>query len=107
LRPLGIRGAFEALEKSQSQTDEKGRSLELAVQKARHEASRIEQQFQATEPENRLVAELEKRRNHVLEQVDEMERRSGEAAIAAPQLTTEQSPIAAAVFDCTAENPPH
>ena len=31
LRPVGIQAAFDALEKSQSQTDEKRRSLELAV----------------------------------------------------------------------------
>jgi hypothetical protein len=91
LRPVGIQAALEALEKSKSQTDEKRRSIELAVQKARYEASRIERQYQATEPENRLVAgELEKRWNHALEQVAEMERRLEEAAIAAPQLTTEQ-----------------
>ncbi len=70
LRPVGIQAAFDALEKSQRQTDEKRRSLELAVEKARYEASRIERQYQATEPENRLVAaELEKRWNHALEQV--------------------------------------
>jgi septal ring factor EnvC (AmiA/AmiB activator) len=76
LRPVGIQAAFEALEKSQSQTDEKRRSLELAVQKARYEANRIERQYQTTEPENRLVAaELEKRWNNALTQVAEMERR--------------------------------
>jgi septal ring factor EnvC (AmiA/AmiB activator) len=86
LRHVGIQSAFEALEKSQTQTDEKRRSLELAVQKARYEASRIERQYQATEPENRLVAaELEKRWNHALEQAAEMERRLEEAATAAPQ----------------------
>ena len=91
LRPVGIEAAFEALEKSQSQTDEKRRSFELAVQKARYEASRIERQYQATEPENRLVAaELEKRWNNALAQVAEMEHRFEEAASAAPQLTTEQ-----------------
>ncbi|MGA7316008.1 MAG: recombinase family protein [Silvibacterium sp.] len=91
LRPVGIQAAFEALEKSQSQTDEKRRSLELAVQKARYEASRIERQYQATEPDNRLVAaELEKRWNNALVQVAEMERRLEEATITAPQLTTEQ-----------------
>jgi len=91
LRPVGIQSAFEALEKSQTQTDEKRHSLELAVQKARYEASRIERQYQATEPENRLVAaELEKRWNHALEQAAERERRLEEAATAAPQLTTEQ-----------------
>jgi len=91
LRPVGIQSAFDALEKSQTQTDEKRRALELAVQKARYEASRIERQYQATEPENRLVAaELEKRWNHSLAQVTEMERRLEEAASAVPQLTSEQ-----------------
>ena len=91
LRPVGIQAAFDALKKSQTQTDEKRRSLELAAQKARYEANRIERQYQATEPENRLVAtELEKRWNHALALIAEMERRLNEAAIAAPQLTTEQ-----------------
>ncbi len=91
LRPVGIQAAFDALEKSQSQTNERRRSLELALQKARYEASRIERQYQATEPENRLVAaELEKRWNNARAQVAEMERRREEAAIVAPQLTTEQ-----------------
>src|ERR1035441_9653913 len=91
LRPVGIQAAFDAMEKSQTQTDEKRRALELAVQKARYEASRIERQYQATQPENRLVAaELEKRWNHSLAQVAEMERRLEEATIVAPQLTPEQ-----------------
>jgi len=89
LRPIGIQAAFDALEKSQCQTDEKRRSLELAVQKARYEATRIERQYQATEPENRLVAaELEKRWNHALAQIADLERRLEEATAAAPQLTT-------------------
>ena len=88
LRPIGMQAALDALDSSQSQTDEKRRSLELAVQKARYEASRIERQYQATEPENRLVAaELEKRWNNALMQVAEMERRLEEATISAPHLT--------------------
>jgi hypothetical protein len=64
LRPLGVQAALDALDHSQNQTDKKRRSLELALQKARYEASRIERQYQATEPENRQVAaELEKRWN--------------------------------------------
>jgi hypothetical protein len=91
LRPVGIQAALEALERSQNQTDEKRRSLELAVQKARYEANRIERQYQAIEPENRLVAaELEKRWNNALAQVAELEHRLGEATIAAPQLMPEQ-----------------
>jgi hypothetical protein len=84
LRPIGVQAALDALDRSHSQTDEKRRSLELAVQKARYEASRIERQYQATEPENRLVAaELEKRWNNALTHVAEMERRLEEATISA------------------------
>jgi hypothetical protein len=91
LRPLGVQAALDALERSQSQTDEKRRSLELALQKARYEAGRIERQYQATEPENRLVAaELEKRWNNALNHAAEMERRLEEAMVAAPQLSQEQ-----------------
>ena len=91
LRPVGIQAAFDALESSQSQTDEKRRSLELALEKARYEASRIERQYQATESENRLVAaELEKRWNNALTHVAEMERRLDEATLAAPLLSPEQ-----------------
>jgi len=91
LQPLGIQAAFDALEQSQSQVDEKRRSLELALQKARYEAGRIERQYQSTEPENRLVAaELEKRWNNALTHVAEMEQRVDEAVTAAPPLTAEQ-----------------
>jgi DNA invertase Pin-like site-specific DNA recombinase len=91
LRPVGIHAAFDALERSQSQIEEKRRSLELALEKARYEASRIERQYQATEPENRLVAgELEKRWNNALMHATEMECRLEEATIEAPQLTPEQ-----------------
>jgi len=70
---------------------EKRRSLELALQKARYEASRIERQYQATEPENRLVAaELEKRWNDALTRVTEIERRLEEAGALTSQLTAEQ-----------------
>ena len=91
LRPLGVQAALDALDRSQSQRDEKRRSLELAVQKARYEASRIERQYQATEPENRLVAaELEKRWNSALTHAADMEQRLVEASAQAPQLTAEQ-----------------
>ena len=91
LRPIGIQAAFDALDRSQSQTDDKRSSLELALQKARYEAARIERQYQATEPENRLVAaELEKRWNNALTHVAEIERRLEETIVAAPQTSPEQ-----------------
>lgn len=91
LRPVGIDASLKALERSQNRTDEKRRSLELAVQKARYEAARIARQYQATEPENRLVAaDLENGWNKALVHSAEMERRLEEATSAAPQLTPEQ-----------------
>ncbi len=92
LRPLGVQAALDALEQSESQTDEKRRSLELALEKARYEAGRIERQYQATEPENRLVAaELERRWNQALTHVTEMQQRLDEATASAPLLTPDQS----------------
>ena len=83
--------ALDALDRSDNQNDEKRRAIELAVQKARYEAGRIERQYQATEPENRLVAaELEKRWNRALTHVADMELRLEEASSSAPQLTLEQ-----------------
>jgi DNA invertase Pin-like site-specific DNA recombinase len=91
LRPIGIQAAFDALDRTQNQTDEKRRSLELALQKARYEASRIERQYQATEPENRLVAaELETRWNSALNHVAELEQRLEEANAQTTRLTPEQ-----------------
>jgi DNA invertase Pin-like site-specific DNA recombinase len=91
LRPLGVQAALDAIDRSHNQTDEKRRSLELAVQKSRYEAGRIERQYQATEPENRLVAaELEKRWNRALTHVAELELRLEEATSSAPKLTQEQ-----------------
>jgi DNA invertase Pin-like site-specific DNA recombinase len=91
LRPLGVQAALDALEQTRNRTDEKRRSLELALQKARYDAGRIERQYQATEPENRLVAaELEKRWNSALTHAAELERRLEDATASAPQLTPEQ-----------------
>src|SRR5262249_29887306 len=52
------------------------KALELALERARYEANRARRQFDAVEPENRLVAsELENRWNNALAQVAELEAR--------------------------------
>ena len=56
IRPLGIQAALDAWDHSQNVEDEKQRALKLALEKARYEAGRIERQYEAAEPENRLVA---------------------------------------------------
>lgn len=91
IRPLGIQAALDAWDRSRNQKDEKRHTLELALEKARYEAGRIERQYQATEPENRLVAaELEKRWNRALAQVGELETRLEESRQDTLPLSDEQ-----------------
>jgi hypothetical protein len=63
-------------EQTQAADDENRKALELALERARYEANRAQRQFDAVEPENRLVAsELEDRWNSALAQVAELEAR--------------------------------
>jgi hypothetical protein len=62
LRPTVLQSAFDAYEKETLQGSRKIEALELALQQARYESQRARRQFDAAEPENRLVCgELEKR----------------------------------------------
>jgi hypothetical protein len=91
IRPLGIQAALDAWDHSQNAEDEKQRALKMALEKARYEAGRIERQYEATEPENRLVAgELEKRWNAALAHVSDLEARITEAMRSTAQLGEEQ-----------------
>jgi hypothetical protein len=76
IQPAGIEAAVKVSECAQAEDDEKRKALELALERARYEANRARRQFDAVEPENRLVAaELEARWNHALEQVAALEGR--------------------------------
>jgi hypothetical protein len=76
IQPAGIEAAVKISEGSQAESDEKRKALELALERARYEANRARRQFDAVEPENRLVAgELEARWNHALEEVATLENR--------------------------------
>jgi len=76
IRPAGIEAAIKMGEHAQVADDEKRKALELALERARYEANRARRQFDAVEPENRLVAsELENRWNNALAQVAELEAR--------------------------------
>jgi len=67
IEPAGIEAAFKASEQAALEDQEKRRAVELALERARYEAKRAERQFDAVEPENRLVAaELEGRWNGAL-----------------------------------------
>ena len=64
LQPLGVEAAVRAIADSEHQTAEKQRQIELALEQARYEAARARRQYDAVDPDNRLVAgELERRWN--------------------------------------------
>ncbi len=75
LQPLGMEAALAVAEARSHQRSDKRDQLELALQQARYEAARALRQYDATDPENRLVAgELERRWNERLVAVRELER---------------------------------
>ena len=74
LQPLGVEAALAAIEARGQRRSEKKDQLELALQQARYEAARAQRQYDATDPENRLVAgELERRWNERLAAVRDLE----------------------------------
>jgi DNA invertase Pin-like site-specific DNA recombinase len=68
LKPLGIDAAVKALEAQTSETSAAQRQLALALRQARYEAAHARRQYDAVDPDNRLVAgELERRWNEALQ----------------------------------------
>jgi DNA invertase Pin-like site-specific DNA recombinase len=67
LQPLGIEAALAAAEMQRAENTEKRRQIEFALEQARFEATRARRQYDAVDPDNRLVAgELERRWNERL-----------------------------------------
>jgi hypothetical protein len=100
IQPAGIEAAVKLTECTQLEDDEKRKALELALERARYEEKRARRQFDAVEPENRLVAsELEARWNGALAQVAEAEARLAAAGNAAVPLTEGQKEELAALSE--------
>jgi DNA invertase Pin-like site-specific DNA recombinase len=75
LQPLGVEAALAAIAEQERERSDKRRQLENALQQARYEAARAQRQYDAIDPENRLVAgELERRWNARLAAVQASER---------------------------------
>ena len=67
LQPLGIEAALAAQAVRSRAREDKRRQVELALEQARYEIGRARRQYDAVDPDNRLVAgELEKRWNERL-----------------------------------------
>ena len=75
LQPLVVDAAVRAITDCEHQAGEKQRQLELALEQARYETARARRQYDAVDPDNRLVAgELERRWNAALAAVDVLEK---------------------------------
>ena len=67
LEPLGVQAALEAIDRQIRSNDERVAQKELALEQARFEVKRARRQYDAVDPDNRLVAaELEGRWNEAL-----------------------------------------
>jgi DNA invertase Pin-like site-specific DNA recombinase len=74
LQPIGIEAAMRAITDREQQAGDKQRQVELALEQARYEAARAHRQYDAVDPDNRLVAaELERRWNAALANVRALE----------------------------------
>ncbi len=74
LAPLGIEAALRALDARAADSSEVHRQAELALTQARYEAGLARRQYDAVDPDNRLVAaELERRWNDQLVEVHRIE----------------------------------
>jgi excisionase family DNA binding protein len=74
LQPLGIEAALTAMEARDEQRSDKRQQIENAIQQAQYEAARARKQYDAVDPDNRLVAgELERRWNEKLTQLHDLE----------------------------------
>ncbi len=83
ISPLGVEAALRAFEDLQQKAQEVQRQRALVVEQARFEAERARRQFDAVEPENRLVAaELEHRWNEALVRLRRLEDELAEACTA-------------------------
>ncbi len=74
LQPLGIEAALAAADMQRVENTEKRRQVEFALEQARFETARARRQYDAVDPDNRLVAgELERRWNERLAAVRALE----------------------------------
>jgi len=92
VKPLGIDAAVKAIEAQSQEKTAAQRQHELSLQQARYEAGHARRQYDAVDPENRLVAgELERRWNAALESVQRIEREmAASAAQGSPPLGEQQ-----------------
>jgi DNA invertase Pin-like site-specific DNA recombinase len=91
ISPGGIEAAVAAVEATATANQQKRQALELALERARYEVNRARKQYDAVDPENRLVAaELEARWNGALQEASQAEKRLAELETTVNTLSVEQ-----------------
>ncbi len=89
--PAGVAAAQVVEEERRREHEALAGSWQLSIEKAEYEAQRAERQFQAAEPENRLVArELERRWNAKLVELDAVRSQAQAALRERPGLTEDE-----------------
>jgi hypothetical protein len=95
LRPAAVKAALATVRQQVGRQNQVIDTLKLELQAARYAAARAAKQYDAADPENRLVAEeLERRWNVALEQVSRLESRitqEEELTLRAQSLPSEES----------------
>jgi excisionase family DNA binding protein len=90
IAPLGLDAALQTITDGEHSGTEQLRQRELALEQARYEAARAHRQYNAVEPENRLVvADLERRWNEHLVEVAHLEEEIRSAREQQPATITE------------------
>lgn len=85
LQPLGIEAALAAMETEGQESGEKLRQIQNATRQAQYEVARARRQYDAVDPDNRLVAgELERRWNEKLAQLESLEKELERHTVAVP-----------------------
>jgi DNA invertase Pin-like site-specific DNA recombinase len=104
LSSVALQAALQAYESLRLQDADLIRQHELKLEQGRYEAERMQRQYNAIEPENRLVAaELESRWNRALEQVEVVKKELCEASTRyAPLTENDQAKILALADDLPA-----
>ena len=89
VQPAAIDAAVVASEDASRQQDEVLQAWTRELEAARYAAQRAQKQYDATDPENRLVAdELERRWNQALQRVHEIEERIDQHVHGRPDVAT-------------------
>jgi len=89
LAPLGIEAALRAIDAATKDAGEARRQIELALTQARYEANLARRQYDAVDPDNRLVAsELERRWNDCLIEVRRLEERLNAIGTTRPEVVS-------------------